>query len=80
MQRTTIMLPDDLKAKAIQHARTSGVSLGELIRISLTAFVYQPVKGQKVRDPFFADTAVYHGKTPKDLSANVDKYLYDEEL
>lgn len=28
-------------------------------------------------DPFFADTKVYRGSTPKDLAANHDAYLYD---
>jgi hypothetical protein len=30
------------------------------------------------RDPFFADDRLWDGPTPPDLSANHDKYLYDE--
>jgi hypothetical protein len=29
------------------------------------------------RDPFFSDTKVYRGPTPKDLAANHGAYLYD---
>lgn len=29
------------------------------------------------RDPFFADTEVYRGRTSKNLAANHDAYLYD---
>jgi hypothetical protein len=29
------------------------------------------------RDAFFADKKVFPGRTPKDLAANHDRYLYD---
>ena len=36
-------------------------------------------KPRRAEDPFFADTKVYRGRTPKDLAANHDAYLYDAE-
>ena len=35
MKRTTVMLPEDLKLKAEKRAEKMGISLGELIRLSL---------------------------------------------
>ena len=38
-----------------------------------------PAHRDRKDDPFFADKAVWMGPVPSDLSANHDKYLYDEE-
>ena len=77
MKRTTIMLPDELRRRALFRARQKGVSLGELIRDSLDAALpagtYEPGP-----DPLF-DGVVFDGPAPADLSANHDKYLYDDE-
>ena len=77
MERTTIMLPPELKARALRRARESGKSLGELMREALEVILRE--EGEKTRDPFFADTAVFEGPAPSDLSANLDHYLYDED-
>jgi hypothetical protein len=76
MKRTTIMLPDDLRRRAISRARERGVSLGELIRESLDASV--PIRYDATQDPLFADV-VFDGPAPRDLSTRHDEYLYDEE-
>jgi len=76
MKRTTIMLPDDLKMRALKHAEITGLSLGGFIRESLEKTL-QPLDVDQVdEDPFFADNVVYQGKTPKDLALNFDDYLY----
>ena len=78
MKRTTIMLPGDLKLKAERKAEKMGISLGELIRLSLKIQV-----GKKIDmvqdDPFLSDNAVFSGKIPDDLSLNHDKYLYGDK-
>ncbi len=77
MNRTTVMLPGDLKLKAKKTAENMGISLGELIRLSLKIQV-----GKKTDilqdDPFISDNAVFSGDIPKDLSLNHDRYLYGD--
>jgi hypothetical protein len=77
MKRTTIMLPDDLRRRALLRAKQRGVSLGELIRDSLDAAL-PTVINEAQRDPLFEDV-IFDGPAPADISANHDKYLYDDE-
>jgi len=79
MKRTTIMLPDDLKAQAHHRARGMGISLGELIREALEAILGHSDDKNLSEDPLFSDDAVYEGKAPEDLSQNHDQYLYGEK-
>jgi hypothetical protein len=75
MQRTTIMLPRDLKERATREARSRGVSLGELIRESLSTLL----RGESTyaaEDPLIADRAVYDGPVPADTSERHDDLLY----
>ena len=77
MKRTTIMLPEGLRRRALSRAKQKGVSLGELIRDSLDAAL--PVMSYDAeRDPLFEDV-IYDGPAAADVSAKHDKYLYDEE-
>jgi predicted transcriptional regulator len=78
MKRTTIMLPDELLFRAQQQARISNSSMAELIRKSLEKTLNEEQKKWK-EDSFFADKAVWKGRAPKDLSTNIDKYLYDDD-
>jgi hypothetical protein len=73
MTRTALMLPEDLKTEAENAARAQGISLGEMVRLSLR----KNLDSNKV-DPFFSDTEAYGGKVPADLSKNHDKYLYHD--
>lgn len=77
MKRTTIMLSEDLRRRAILRARQRGVSLGELIRDSLDAAL-PPTSYDMAKDPLFEDV-VFDGPTPPDLSRRHDAYLYDDE-
>ncbi len=76
MNRTTIMLPPDLKARAERRARDRGISLGELIRQSLATALTAAGTPRLASDPLFADDATWDGDTPPDLSAEHDRYLY----
>ena len=75
MQRTTLMLPRDLKERAAREARARGVSLGELIREALTALLRRD-PGSSTEDPLIADRAVYDGPIPSDTSERHDDLLY----
>lgn len=79
MERTTVMLPPDLKMRAERRARDMGISLAELIRESLETMLSGSDKDRPMVDPLFADDAVYAGKTPEDLSVNHDRYLYGDK-
>jgi len=78
MQRTTIMLPRNLKMRASRHAGRLGISVGELIRQSLAAMIYRPTD-RASEDPLFADQAIFSGRAPRDLARHHDQYLYGEE-
>ena len=70
------MLPVDLKVRVERKAREEGRSLGELVRESLASYL----KGApgSAADLLFADEAVFEGFAPVDLSAEHDRYLYDD--
>lgn len=67
------MLPENLKIKAMNFARSEKMSLGELIR-ELLQKKLQTKTSQ--RDCFYAEDLVFSGELPKDLSENHDDYLY----
>jgi hypothetical protein len=76
MERTTIMLPHELKIQALKRANIMGISLGQLIRDSLTRSIDTLQDSTPIDDPLFSDTATYERQTPADLSLNHDNYLY----
>jgi hypothetical protein len=76
MKRTTVMLPADLKTRAMRAARAQGISFGELLRRSLEAAVQTP--DTHYEDPVFTDDAVFEGPAPADVSAEHDGYLYGD--
>lgn len=75
MHKTTIMLPLELKLLAEQEAHRLGISLGEVIRISLKNLIAS-ARGQKSRDALFDLNIVYQGPCEKQLSLHHDDYLY----
>jgi hypothetical protein len=74
MNRTTIMLPDDLQRQAADLAARQGISMGEFIRRSVAreaAVAYQV----GVADEFWNDPPLFRsGQT--DLSERHDEALY----
>jgi len=79
--RTTIVLPPGLKQRAAARARSQKISFAEFVRQAVYQAVREPERRARRRalDPIFQDVPVYDGPGPSDVSANVDKYLYDEE-
>lgn len=78
MHRTTLMLPRELKGRALKAARAHGVSLGEWIRQTIAAALRRPSRRKDAEDPLYADTAVFPGDGPRDLAKEHDRYLYGE--
>jgi hypothetical protein len=78
MNRTSIMLPSDLKAQAMDQAHKSGLSLGEYIRKALKKMLLEAKKKKSI-DPFFEDKATFRGSSPSDLAARHDDYLYGDK-
>ncbi len=78
MQRTTIMLPLELKNRAAKHCEQKGMSLGRVIREALEKEINRQEMKDHSIDCFFEDKAVYQGDAPDDLSARHDEYLYRE--
>ena len=75
MKRTTVMLPQDLKIRALKSANMMGVSLGQFIRQSLEKALNHGDDIPPNKDPLFADDAVFHGDSHEDLAKNHDSYL-----
>ena len=78
MERTTVMLPPDLKAEVQKQAENLGMSLGQYIRDAIANSLQYQQQRQPMEDPLFSDTAVFSGKTPKDMAVDHDRYLYGE--
>jgi len=79
MERTTIMLPPDLKAKVQKRAKYMGMSLGQYIREAVENSLEYLQREQSIEeDPLFADDAIFAGKVPRDIAENHDQYLYGD--
>jgi hypothetical protein len=75
MQRTTVMLPRDLKERAARAAHSRGISLGEFIREALAQLLRADPDAAD-RDSLMTDTAVYEGPGPSDTVERHDDLLY----
>lgn len=73
MNRTTILLTEALKMKAMHLAKLEGISFGQMIRESLEMRLKEHDKN---RDCFYEDNSVFTEKLPHDLSVNHDDYIY----
>jgi len=80
VQRTTIVLPLNLKRSAAEAARHGGISFGEFVRRAVRKELAEAASqgGGRRKDPFLDDTAVYRGRGPKNYARDHDKYLYGE--
>ena len=79
MDRTTIMLPPDLKIRASNQAKKMRISLGQYIRETLKKSLEMENRREADDDSLFLDNAVFDGTTPEDLASGHDGYLYGDE-
>jgi hypothetical protein len=81
--RTTIVMPLPLKAKAVARARQQGISFGEFVRHAVEKQLVVSAKSRsskaKTGDPFWDNLVTYDDDGPVDLAARHDDYLYGEE-
>lgn len=71
---TPISLPPDLAEKATREAAERGMSLPELVRVSLERIV----TSEPAADSLFADSAVFTDAGPANLASDHDKFLYGD--
>jgi len=79
MDRTTIMLPPELKTRASNQAKKMRISLGQYIREALQKSLDMENRPEANNDSFFLDNAVFNGATPEDLASDHDGYLYGDK-
>ncbi len=79
MDRTTIMLPPELKTRATNQAKKMRISLGQYIREALKKSLEMENNQASNEDSLFLDNAVFDGATPEDLASNHDEYLYGDK-
>jgi predicted DNA-binding protein len=70
MKRTTIVLPDDIDTQLRYEAKRRGVSMTELAREAITAYLVEPAD-QRRRDLSFFDL----GEGDVDSASNLDHYV-----
>jgi hypothetical protein len=76
--RTTIVMPPELKARARHCAQREGVSFGEFVRRAVSERI-EPAKkhsAKKDRDPFLDNRKVFRDNRPADLIDHLDDFLY----
>jgi predicted transcriptional regulator len=78
MDRTTIMLPPELKTKAANQAKKMRISLGQYIREAVRKSLEGENKREANDDSLFLDNAVFDGIAPENLASGHDEYLYGE--
>lgn len=76
MDRTTIMLPPELKSQAVNQAKKMRISLGQYIRLALKNSLKRESGPEYEDDPFMQDSAIFQGRIPENGSASHDEYLY----
>lgn len=80
MNKTTILLPEDLQERARKLAKKQGTTLSGLIRTHLEQAVSGDEKANQTRseDPLFDNWKPSDADMPSDLSISHDRYLYGE--
>jgi len=79
--RTTIVLPPDLKRRAVSRARRQGISFGEFVRRAVEKQLAGPARGRakrKTGDPFLDSLVTFDDGGPPDLSTRVDEIVYGD--
>ena len=86
MTRTTIMLPEDIKRRAIAEARKSNISFADFVRQAVVEKLPHQGKGvdrlkHRRQDPLFRlldRLAPVKGNRATDVAARHDAYLYGD--
>jgi hypothetical protein len=86
MIRTTIMLSEEVKRRAMAQARESRISFADFVRQAISEKLPQPGKGvdrlkRRRTDPLFRlldQLPLVNGRTATDVAARHDDYLYGE--
>jgi hypothetical protein len=80
MNKTTILLPEELQKRASSLAKKRGTTLSGLIRAQLQEAVSGDENANQNRneDALFSNWNPSDADLPADLSANHDRYLYGE--
>src|SRR5258708_20882200 len=79
-ERTTVVLPADLKLLAVLRAREQGISFGEFVRRAVKGYLTTAVQGRpksKTSDPFLDNLKTFRDDGPTDWSTRVDELLYE---
>ena len=77
MNRTTVVLPQELKLRATERARREGIPFAELVRQAIESRLDSP-SPRVGDDPLFDDVPVFEGAVPPNLSEDHDAYLDGE--
>ena len=80
--RTTIVMPEPLKRRAVAKAREQGISFGEFVRRAVEKEIAVPApkkRGKKTGDPFWDNMKFYDVDGPADYSVRHDDYIYGGE-
>ncbi|MGH9656770.1 MAG: hypothetical protein ACRD6B_25320 [Bryobacteraceae bacterium] len=80
--RTTIVLPEQMKRRAMARAREQRVSFAEFVRRAVESTLAKPPRGgsgKKTGDRFWDNLEIYNGGPP-DAAARHDDYLYPVKL
>lgn len=78
MERTTIILSEQLRQQAQVLARSRGITLSELIRRQL-ALALRKKKPVRSEDPLFRPRRLMSPGGPSDVAARHDDYLYGKK-
>ena len=80
MDRTTIMLPPELKTRASNQAKKMKISLGQYIREALKESLDSENRPGVDEDSLFMDNAVFDRAAPKNLASDHDEHLYGDGM
>ena len=83
VQRTTIILPEQLKRRTLEKARADGISFAEFVRRAVELALNEPPSraSQRKRRAAIEEMRAFRddapsGGGPADLAINIDEYVY----
>ena len=77
--RTTIVMPPELKERALRRAREQKISFGEFVRRAVEHQLLAPRRGGRAKtgDSYLDNIVTFDDGGPTDMSTRVDDYLYE---